>query len=75
MEYAENWAMGWGAQEMQLELLVPLDFKHELKIWIQKWYERMGYNVVEVRDFRKDYEVLGRLVKGGSEYRVFRKVL
>lgn len=73
--FAEDWARGWGARTMQMELLVPMTFKHELKIWVQGWYERMGYRVVRLEDFGESYPGLKPLLVGETEYRVFEKGL
>ena len=28
---------------MQLELLKPAKWDHEVKVWLDKWYQKLGY--------------------------------
>jgi GNAT superfamily N-acetyltransferase len=46
---------------MQLELLVPRDFKHPSKVFLDEWYRRLGYRVVRrtrLAEFNPELEPL-----------------
>jgi GNAT superfamily N-acetyltransferase len=75
VDFAEDEARSWGATVMQLELLVPTTFRHEVKSWLQPWYERLGYKLVRAEDFALSYPKLAPLTITQVEYRVFLKDL
>lgn len=75
VDFAEDYCRGWGATVMQLELLVPMTFQHKLKVWVQAWYERLGYKVVRLEDFAHDYPALAPMLLDETEYRIFEKKL
>ncbi|KAK0609937.1 hypothetical protein B0T17DRAFT_545564 [Bombardia bombarda] len=64
-----------GKTVMQCELLVSVDFDAPFKVWIQAWYERMGYRVVRIGDFGGDYPHIAPHLITRVEYRVFKKGL
>ena len=40
---AEDRCRAHGCHVMQLQLLRPADWEHDFKVWLDKWYRRMGY--------------------------------
>ena len=55
--------------------LVPQFYVNESKVWLEKWYMRMGYKLTKMGDFAQDYPNLNALVAGPCEYRVYLKDL
>ncbi|KAI1163403.1 hypothetical protein F5B18DRAFT_672196 [Nemania serpens] len=64
-----------GVKAMRIELLVPTSFESAHKVRLQAWYEKMGYVVVAMGDFRADYPHMVLLLLGPTDYRVFEKSL
>ncbi|KAI1843897.1 hypothetical protein JX265_003793 [Neoarthrinium moseri] len=75
VEFAEDHCQSQGLTAMQLELLVPVGFKHGFKTRLLEWYTRMGYRLIKLGDFQDDYPQLAPLLRGPTEYRVFEKSL
>lgn len=73
--FAEQHCRGLGCTVMQLELLVPTTFNHAFKERMQAWYLRMGYEIVNLGQFEKEYPALAPLLAGPTEYRIFEKPL
>lgn len=71
--FAEDDCRQKGCSAMQLELLVPLSFEHAFKTRLQTWYTRLGYQLVKLGSFEKEYPELAPLLAGPAEYRVFEK--
>jgi ribosomal protein S18 acetylase RimI-like enzyme len=51
IRFAEDLARERGAVQMELRLLVPRDGSDSHKERLDAWYSRLGYRVVERRDF------------------------
>lgn len=75
VSFAEQYCRNLGCAIMQLELLVPTTFNHAFKQRMQAWYLRMGYKIVSLGQFEKDYPSLAPLLTGPTEYRIFEKAL
>lgn len=73
--FTEDYCRQNGCRIMQLELLVPTTSKHAFKERMQAWYLRLGYKIVKLESFEKDYPALAPLLVGPTEYRVFEKAL
>lgn len=73
MDFAELMARQWGCSTMQLELLVPSTWKHEVKEFLQKWYLRRSYQVVRVEDFAASYPEIAKELVTEVEYRIMQK--
>ncbi|KAI0508785.1 hypothetical protein F5B22DRAFT_384418 [Xylaria bambusicola] len=77
--FAEDWCrrrlLGVRNAAMRLELLFPVHFQHEGKLRLQAWYEKLGYVLIELRDFEKAYPRLFELLSGPTEFRVYEKKL
>lgn len=75
VHFCEAYCRSLGCTLMQLELLFPTTFTHPWKQRLHLWYVKMGYQVVEIGDFNKDYPQLNPLLAGPAEYRIFGKSL
>ncbi|KAK1753581.1 hypothetical protein QBC47DRAFT_403923 [Echria macrotheca] len=62
-------------RRVRCELLVSVEFEHEVKRWLQGWYERLGYRVVRRVDFGGEYPGLAGHLITKAELRIFEKVL
>jgi GNAT superfamily N-acetyltransferase len=47
--FAERLARDRGRQAMRLELLVPREFDHASKVFLDGWYRRIGYRPIATR--------------------------
>jgi GNAT superfamily N-acetyltransferase len=65
----EAWAVGRGAQAMQMKLLVPRDGEQPLKARLREWYERLGYTLARTAPFND------ASLAEPAEFLVFRKAL
>lgn len=75
VSFAENWALQRDLSHMQLELLVPREWEHPVKEFLRAWYTRLGYQVVHVGDFTRDYPALAPHLACPCDFLVFRKEL
>ncbi|KAF3061435.1 hypothetical protein GL218_03920 [Daldinia childiae] len=79
LEFAEQHCLSElgdsGAVVTQLNVLFPKHFEHPFKIRLQKWYMKLGYQIVRHRDFLLDYPQLAPLLTGPTEYRMLEKKL
>lgn len=75
MEFAEDWAKRLGAEEMQLEILVPDGWEHEENHRVVRWYERRGYKLLRVAETAEIIEWLATVVVGPTKMRIYRKKL
>ncbi|EHK25074.1 uncharacterized protein TRIVIDRAFT_143676 [Trichoderma virens Gv29-8] len=75
MEFAESWARSLGAEEMQLEILVPDGWEHEENSRVVRWYERRGYKLCRVAETSEIIEWLATVVTGPTKMRIYRKKL
>lgn len=64
-----------GRTIMQVELLFPMWFEHATKLRLEKWYQRLGYELVKTEPFQQSYPHLAPLLRGECEFRVYEKAL
>ena len=58
VRFAERWSQGQGLATMQLELLVPRQWRHPTKEFLKAWYSRIGYRPVRTGKFEESYPEL-----------------
>ncbi|KAL7957723.1 hypothetical protein V8C34DRAFT_285080 [Trichoderma compactum] len=75
IEFAENWAKRLGAEEMQLEVLVPDGWEHEENHRVVRWYERRGYKLLRVAETYEVVEWLATVVTRPTKMRIYRRKL
>ncbi len=75
VSFAESHFRALGCDGVQLELLVPRDWKHPVKEFLRSWYTRMGYQPVTVGDLADDFPHLVPRLAGPSDFLIFRKGL
>jgi N-acetylglutamate synthase-like GNAT family acetyltransferase len=75
VNFAEKEARKKGATIMQLELLVPTDFKILDKAFLKSWYMRIGYKKIAEHDVNYVDEGLSKLLKTDCIAMVYQKVL
>lgn len=63
LKYVERLAKDQGGKKMLLEILKPIEGVHPEKEEIQAWYERYGYSLKEVQDFKDWYPHLDKIIK------------
>lgn len=73
--FAEDWAVKRGFPEMQLELLVPIEWEHPSKEFLRAWYTRIGYRVAHTGLLRDLYPELAPLLAAECDLIIFRKAL
>lgn len=73
--FAEHVATQRGLPIMQLELLVPRDWEHPSKEVLRSWYARIGYRVVDRRDFADKHPHLAPLLATPCTVEVWEKPL
>jgi GNAT superfamily N-acetyltransferase len=75
VRFAEDECRGNGLRVMQLELLVPRDWTHPTKEFLNAWYIRMGYRVVRTGDFGEAYPTLAPLLATPCDFVIYEKDL
>lgn len=75
VRFAEQAARATGCTRMQLELLVPCDWKHPAKEFLASWYGRMGYRLTRVGAVDEFHAGLTPLLATPCAVRVYRKDL
>jgi GNAT superfamily N-acetyltransferase len=75
LAYAEGWARQQGLSTMQLELLVPKTWKHQVKDFLYGWYTRSGYEVVRVADLTESFPELAPRLATPCDFLIFHKPL
>lgn len=75
MDAAEAWAREKGFEEIQLEILMPKDFKLEPKEILAAWYGKLGYRVTTIATLGDYYPEKVPLLKCECDYVVYRKAL
>lgn len=73
VRFAEDHCRSQGASRMQIELVVPTTYELPLKVWIQSWYERMGYEVIANEDFRTHLPHLADNLITPVVFRIFQR--
>ena len=75
VNFAEQQAKDKGATTMQLELLVPTEFEHPDKIFLNSWYTRIGYKQIGEHDVDFVHQGISQFLKTGCVAKVYQKEL
>ncbi|WP_225729246.1 MULTISPECIES: GNAT family N-acetyltransferase [unclassified Nocardia] len=75
VRFAERRGAENGAHTMQLELLVPRDWTHPAKKFLDEWYTRIGYRVVRRGALEDDYPHLAPLLATPCDFMIYHKPL
>ena len=75
VRFAEDHSRTRGHTTMQLELLVPRDWRLASKERLHGWYTRLGYRVDRIGRIEEQYPALAPLLAGPSDYRIYTKSL
>ena len=73
--FAEDWFRGRGVPTMQLELLVPREWTHPTKAFLDAWYSRLGYRPVRTGRIDDDYPHLAPLLATPCDFVIYHKPL
>lgn len=75
VRFAERRSAENGAHTMQLELLVPRNWTHPAKKFLDEWYTRLGYRVVRRGALEDDYPHLAPLLATPCDLMIYHKPL
>jgi GNAT superfamily N-acetyltransferase len=75
IRFAERECRAAGLGTMQLELLVPRDWTHPTKEFLDAWYTRIGYRVVRTGTIDEAYPDLAPLLATPCDFLIYRKEL
>ena len=75
VRFAERNAWADGMSTMQLELLVPRDWTHPTKTFLDEWYSRMGYRIARVGTIDEAYPEAAPLLATPCDFVIYRKDL
>jgi ribosomal protein S18 acetylase RimI-like enzyme len=73
--FAEELSRRRGMAVMQLELLVPRDWKHPTKEFLDAWYRRIGYQPVQTGRIDDSYPHLAPLLATPCDFVIYHKAL
>jgi len=73
VNYAEQQAVIYGAKTMQLELLVPTDFIHPDKVFLDNWYTKIGYKNTSEHDVDYVHQGISQFLKVDCIAKVYEK--
>jgi GNAT superfamily N-acetyltransferase len=73
--FAERTARERGRRAMQLELLVPRDWDHPSKVFLDAWYTRIGYRAIHKRSVHEAHPELAPELATPCDFVVFEKRL
>jgi GNAT superfamily N-acetyltransferase len=73
--FAEDLFRGRGLPTMQLELLVPREWTHPTKAFLDAWYTRMGYRPVRTGRIDDAYPHLAPLLATPCDFVIYHKPL
>ena len=73
--FAEERFRRRGVPTMQLELLVPRDWTHPTKEFLDAWYTRIGYRPVRTGRIDDDYAHLAPLLATPCDFVIYHKAL
>lgn len=73
VRFAEQSSRDKGHGTMQLELLVPREWKHPSKEFLARWYGHIGYKVVRVGSTDEFYPNLSPLLATPCDFVIYRK--
>jgi GNAT superfamily N-acetyltransferase len=75
VRYAERKCRADGLGAIQLELLVPRDWTHPTKEFLDAWYSRIGYRVARTGTIDEAYPALAPLLATRCDFVIYRKDL
>src|ERR1700754_1818141 len=75
VRFAERWSQGQGLATMQLELLVPRQWRHPVKEFLKAWYSRIGYRPVRTGQFEESYPDLAPHLATPCDFVIYHKPL
>ena len=75
IRFAERRCREDGLGTMQLELLVPRDWTHPTKEFLDAWYTRLGYRVTRTGSIDEAYPDLAPLLATPCDFVIYRKAL
>jgi GNAT superfamily N-acetyltransferase len=75
LDHIEQRGRNRGRQAVQLELLVPSDWRRPSKEFLLAWYGRRGYRLVGTAAFEDNYPHLAPLLATPCDLQIHRKVL
>ena len=75
LDHVEQDARDRGRTVMQLELLVPLEWRHPSKEFLTAWYGRRGYRPVATSSLARAYPHLAPFLATPCELQIHRKPL
>ena len=75
IRFAERRCRSRGLHTMQLELLVPRDWTHPTKEFLDAWYTRIGYRVVRTGTIEEAYPDLAPLLATPCDFVIYHKDL
>jgi GNAT superfamily N-acetyltransferase len=75
VRFAEERSRGRGRGIMRLELLMPRNWVHPSKVFLENWYGRLGYRAVRVGRIEDAYPELGPLLATPCKLVIFEKRL
>lgn len=73
--FAEQLSRQRGLTVMQLELLVPREWKHPIKEFLHGWYSRMGYRPQRSGTIDEAYPHLAPLLATPCDFVIYKKAL
>ena len=73
--FAEAASRDRGMRAMQLELLVPREFDHPSKVFLDDWYRRIGYRVIDRRTPEESHPQLEPLLATPCDFLLYEKPL
>jgi GNAT superfamily N-acetyltransferase len=75
VDFAESRSRDRGMRAMQAELLVPRELRHPSKVFLDAWYRRLGYRVIETRTVDEAHPELEPLLATPCDFVVYEKLL
>ncbi|HEX9624735.1 MAG TPA: GNAT family N-acetyltransferase [Streptosporangiaceae bacterium] len=75
VRFAEQTCRDRDCHTMQLELLVPRDWTHPSKQFLDDWYTRIGYEPVRIARIEESYPDLTPLLACACDFVIYRKSL
>jgi GNAT superfamily N-acetyltransferase len=75
VRFAEQLSRRRGLGTMQLELLVPRNWTHPNKVFLDAWYTRIGYRPVRKGNFEHSYPQLEPLLATPCDFVIYHKPL
>jgi GNAT superfamily N-acetyltransferase len=73
--FAEGHYREGGMRAMQLELLVPREWEHPNKVFLDGWYRRIGYRVIRSTTLDEAYPELEPLLATPCKFVIYEKPL